>query len=72
MLQLENRAGRYVCVKKLVNLQYNTLLCWDEQLTDQVSDVPSITIFFIISCKILCKNCFNLFILFFCSKNKEF
>ena len=43
------------------NLQYNTLGRQDERLIDQVSDVPSIIFFFIISCKILCENCFNLF-----------
>ena len=32
----------------------------DKVLIDQVSDAPSI-FFFIISCKILCKNCFKLF-----------
>ena len=32
---------------------------------NQASDVPSIILFFIISCKILCKKCFNLFIIFF-------
>ena len=39
--------------------QYYTLARWDERLIHQVSDVPSI-IFLIISCKILCKNYFNL------------
>ena len=39
---------------KCDNLQYNMLSRWDEQLIDQASDVPSI-IFFIVSCKILCK-----------------
>ena len=34
---------------------------WTKRLIDQASDVPSIIFFFIISCKILCKNCFNLF-----------
>ena len=37
------------------NLKYNTLGRWDDRLINQASDVPSI-IFFIISCKILCKN----------------
>ena len=36
---------------------------WDDRLIDQVSDVTSIN-FFIISCKILCKNLFNLFFIF--------
>ena len=33
---------------------------WDKQIVNQSSDVPNI-IFFMISCKILCKNPFNLF-----------
>ena len=41
------------------NIQY-TLVCWFAG-TNDTSDVPSITFFFIISCKILCKNRFNLF-----------
>ena len=44
------------------NLQYNTLVRCDEWLIDQASDVPSI-IFFIIPCKILCKNHFYFLIL---------
>ena len=50
---------------------------WDKQLINQVSDVPSIISFFIISCEILCKNRFNLCIFLFFhnltkTKNKEF
>ena len=45
------------------NLQYNTLVCWDKWLADQASDVTSI-IFFIISCKIVCKNGFNFYFIF--------
>ena len=41
-----------------------SLGCWDKWLIDQVSDVLIIILFFIISCKILCKNCFNLFFYF--------
>ena len=36
---------------------------WNNCLIDQASNVPSI--FFIISCKILCKNPFNLYFSFF-------
>ena len=38
-----------------------SLVCWDKWLVDQASDVPSI-FFFMISCKILCKNGFNVFL----------
>ena len=37
---------------------------WDKRIVDQAFDVPS-TIFFMISCKILCKDPFNLFSYFF-------
>ena len=47
--------------QKFVNLQYNTLVPWDKQLTIEVSDVPSIILFFIISCKILHKSLFIFF-----------
>ena len=40
------------------------LVRWDIWLVDQVYDVPSKN-FFMISCKILCKNPFNLFSYFF-------
>ena len=33
-------------VFKSDNLQYNTLVCWDKQLVNQASDVPSIILFF--------------------------
>ena len=47
---------------KSVNLQYNTMGRWAKRLGDQASDVPSIIFFFILSCKILCKNRFNFFL----------
>ena len=37
---------------------------WDKWIVKQTSDVPNI-FFFMISCKILCKNPFNLFFYFF-------
>ena len=43
---------------------------WDKQLIHQSSDVPSIIFFFIKSCKILCKNPFNLFFYFFIKLKK--
>ena len=49
--------------KKSDNLQYNTLVRW----ADGTNDLPTkhlmfqVFSFFIISCKILCKNPFNLF-----------
>ena len=52
---------------------FKSLGHWENHLIDQASDAPS-TIFFIISCKILCKKPFNLFFLFSYNftKNKEF
>ena len=48
-------------LQKSDNFQYNTLGSWDKRLIDQASDVPSTYyFFFIISCRILCKNLFNL------------
>ena len=52
---------------KSVNLWYIhawLLGWWYKWIVDQVSDVPSI-IFFMISCKILCKKAFNSFYYFF-------
>ena len=52
-------------VVKSDNLQYDMLVRWDKWLVDKASDVPSIIFFFTISCKIPCKNGFNLFFYFF-------
>ena len=41
------------------------LVCWDKWIVNQASDVPSIIMFFMISCKIRCRNGFNLFFCFF-------
>ena len=57
-----------ISILKSDNLQYITLGRWDQRHNYQTSDVPSI-IFFTISCKILCKNRFNLFF-FFCKFTK--
>ena len=43
---------------------------WDKRIVDQASDVPSIIFFFMISCRILCKNTFNLFVYFFKKNTK--
>ena len=43
---------------------------WYKWIVDQASDVPSIIIFFMISCKILCKNPFNSFSYFFIKLQK--
>ena len=77
--QLTLTFGNSVLVEfilKSYNLQCNTpalvaglLGGWNDCLSDQPSDVPGI-IFFIISNKILCKNIFNLFILFFYNSTK--
>ena len=57
-----------------INLSIYNIICWvawqwDRRIIDQASDVKSI-IFFMISCKILCKNPFIFSFLFF-YKNKE-
>ena len=52
--------ARQQCHMKSENFQYNTLGRWDDRLIDHASDVLGI-IFFIISCKIICKNPFNLY-----------
>jgi hypothetical protein len=50
----------------IIKIHQSTIKCagslgrWDKQLIDQASDVPIIIIFFIKSCKVLCKNPFNL------------
>ena len=56
---------------KSVNLQYNTLVCWDTRTKDSSTKCLMLQALFLftISCKILFKNCFNLF---FYYKNKEF
>ena len=52
--------------KKFVNLQYNTLVCWFAWTNRQRSVQCSKCIFFfIISCRIIWKNRFNLFSYFF-------
>ena len=45
------------------NLQYNMLLCWFAGTNDSSTNhlMFQVSFFLIISCKILCKNCFNLF-----------
>ena len=46
-----------------VNLQYNTLVCWDDGTNDLTTKrlMFQVLFFFIKSCKILCKIPFNLF-----------
>ena len=57
-----NNVHSYITSKlKSDNLQYDTLVRWDKWLVHQASDVPSIIFFFMISCKMLCKNVFNVF-----------
>ena len=55
-----------MCLKS-DNLQYNTLVCWDKWLINQVSNVPSIIFFFMIACK----NGFNVFSYFFIDLQKS-
>ena len=54
-------------VLKSVNLEYNTLSWWVDEPNDSATKhlMFQVLFFFIISCKILCKNRFNLFSYFF-------
>ena len=56
------------------NLQYNTLGCWVAGTNDSSTKrlIFQVLFFFIISCKILCKNHFNLFYNFIKVKIKSF
>ena len=59
---------------KSVNLQYNTLGCLDHGTNESSTKrlMFQVLFFFMISCKILCKNPFNLFsYFFFITKNKH-
>ena len=57
-----------IYLKSAAKLKSDNLLgllgCWDNHLIDQASEVQSIIVFFIIFFKILCKNHFNLFIVY--------
>ena len=55
--------------QKSDNLQYNTLVCWVAGMNDSSTKclMFQVLFFFMTSCKILCKNCFNLFSYFFIS-----
>ena len=50
-------------------MQCGLLVCWDKWIVNQASDVPSI-FFFMISCRILCKSTFNLFVYFYKKNTK--
>ena len=57
-----------ICTPKIQqsSIGYTGLLGrWDKWLIDQASDAPSMIFFTIVSCKVLCKNCFNIFSYFF-------
>ena len=65
---LQNWSAFFVSVYlKSVNLQYNTLVCWADGTNDSWTKLLmfQVLFFFIKSCKILCKNPFNLFLLLF-------
>ena len=51
---------------KSVNLQYNTLGCLDDGTNESLTKrlMFQVLFFFMISCRILCKNTFNLFVYF--------
>ena len=66
-----------VRVLKSDNLQYNTLVHWVAGMNDSLTKrlMFQVLYFFMISCRILCKNTFNLFIYFlkkYKNKSKEF
>ena len=53
---------KFFVILKSVNLQYNTLGCLDDGTNELLTKRLMFQVFFfIISCKILCKNPFNLF-----------
>ena len=54
------------------NLQYDTLGRWVDWPNDSLTKhlMFQVLFFFTISCKILCKNCFNLFFYFFITLQK--
>ena len=63
--------GAYFCylplalIQKSDNLQYDTLFCWFlkiNELSTKYLLMFQVLFFFIISCKIICKNCFIFFI----------
>ena len=64
-----NKFQNIFCAKLSSEIRQSTiwyaglLVCWDKWLVDQVSNFPSNI--FMISCRILCKNIFNLFVYFF-------
>ena len=55
------------CYHKSVNLQYITLVCLDDGTNESLNErlMFQVSFFYMISCKILCKNPFNLFSHFF-------
>ena len=60
-------------IKKSVNLQYNTLGRLDHGTNESSTKrlIFQVSFFFMISCKILCKNRFNLFSYFFIKLQKQ-
>ena len=57
----------FIEIQKSVNLQYNTLGCLDDGTSESLTKhlMFQVLFFIMISCKILCKNPFNLFSYFF-------
>ena len=62
-----SRRWIYRLLYKSDNLQYNTPACWVDGTNDSSTKglMFQVLFFFMISCKILCKNPFNLFSYFF-------
>ena len=53
----------FILLYKSDNRQYNTMVCWVDGKNDSLTKclMFQVLFFFIISCKFLCKNCFNFF-----------
>ena len=64
--------SHYIEIRQFIIYYARSLVHLSKRTTKQASDVPSIIFFFIISCKILCKNCSKLFYYFLKIKNIKF
>ena len=68
----QNLGTKNLEIRQFIIYYAHSLVHLSKRTTDQSSDVPSIIFFFIISCKILCKNCSKLFHYFLIIKIKSF
>ena len=73
--KLTLKTSSFVSTQKSDNLQYDTLVCWDKWLVNQVSDVPSIIFFLWFLAKFFAKMVsmyFHFFYIFTKIKTKNF